>query len=326
MVLAHIVSTGMAVPQRVLTNHDLEKIVDTSDSWIRERTGMYARHVSDETVAASDLAYEASQSALEKAGINPEDLDAILMATVSGDYSWPATACILQHKLGAKNAMAFDLSAACSGFVYGLSIAQAFIESGQYKNILLVGVDLLTKVVDWSDRNTCVLFGDGAGAVIVQPNDSKGVLCSELGADGSASELLGQHCGGSRVPITPEAIAQKKHFLFMNGKEIFKSAVRVMAQTCFKVLERCHKSIDEVSLIIPHQANTRILDAVAQRLGLKLEEKFFVNIEKYANTSAATIPIALHEALQQGRLKEGDLVIFVSFGGGLTWGANLIQF
>lgn len=326
MVLANIVSTGMAVPERVLTNHDLEKIVDTSDEWIRERTGMYARRVSDESIAASDLAYLASKQALDAAGVNPEDLDAVLVATVSGDYSWPATACILQHKLGAKNAMAFDLSAACSGFVYGLTVAQSFIVSGQYRNVLLVGVDLLSKVVDWTDRNTCVLFGDGAGAVVIQPNDHKGVLVSEMGADGSAADLLGQHCGGSRFPITKEAIDRKEHFLFMNGKEIFKQAVRVMAQTCLKVLEPCNKSINDVALIIPHQANTRILDAVAQRLGLTLADHFFVNIDKYANTSAATIPIALHEARQEGRVKDGDLVIFVSFGGGLTWGANLVQF
>lgn len=326
MAYAHIVSTGMAVPERVLNNHDLEKIVDTSDEWIRERTGMFERHVADDSIAASDLAYLASKQALDAAGVDPESLDAVLVATVSGDYSWPATACILQHKLGAKNAMAFDLSAACSGFVYGMTIAQAFVESGQYKNILLVGVDLLTKVVDWTDRNTCVLFGDGAGAVVVQPNDRKGVLCSEMGADGSAADLLGQHCGGSRYPITHDAIDKKEHFLFMHGKEIFKQAVRVMAQTCLKVLDRSQKSIDEVTLIIPHQANTRILDAVAQRLGVTLEDRFFLNIEKYANTSAATIPIALHEAMQTGRLKDGDLAIFVSFGGGLTWGANLIQF
>ncbi|MBN2327290.1 MAG: ketoacyl-ACP synthase III [Candidatus Omnitrophica bacterium] len=316
----------MAVPDRVLTNHDLEKMVDTSDQWIRERTGMFARRVSDDSTAASDLAFQASEKALAASNVSAEDLDAILVATVSGDYSWPATACILQKKLGAKNAMAFDLSAACSGFVYGLSIAQAYIQSGQYKNILLVGVDLLTKVVDWTDRNTCVLFGDGAGAVVIQPHEEKGVLCSELGADGSAADMLCVRCGGSRVPVTQEALDEKKQFLFMNGREIFRYAVRGMLQSCNKVLERTQKTIDDVSLIIPHQANTRILEAVAQKLGLSLKERFYLNIEKYANTSAATIPIALHESLEEGRLKQGDLAIFVSFGGGLTWGANLVQF
>ncbi|MGC9326420.1 MAG: beta-ketoacyl-ACP synthase III, partial [Candidatus Hinthialibacter sp.] len=284
MAFAHIVSTGMAVPDRVLTNHDLEKMVDTSDQWIRERTGMYARRVSDDSTAASDLAYEASIKALAASTVKAEELDAIIVGTVSGDYSWPATACILQQKLGAKNAMAFDLSAACSGFVYGLSIAQAYIQSGQYKNILLIGVDLLTKVVDWTDRNTCVLFGDGAGAAVIQPHDEKGVLCSELGADGSAADMLCVQCGGSRVPVTQEAINQKKQYLFMNGREIFRYAVRGMLQSCTKVLERTRKTIDDVSLIIPHQANTRILDAVAQKLGVDLHERFYLNIEKYANT------------------------------------------
>jgi len=326
VVLANIVSTGMAVPENVVTNHDLEKIVDTSDQWIRERTGMSERHVSDESIAASDLALEASQNALKSAGINAEELDAVMIATISGDYNWPATACILQHRLGAKNAMAFDLSAACSGFVYGMSLAQAYVESGQYKNILLVGVDLLTKAVDWKDRNTCVLFGDGAGAVIIQPHETKGVLCSELGADGSMADMLCLKCGGSRFPMNQKAIDNNEHFIYMNGKEIFKQAVRVMTQMCEKVLERTNKKKEDVALIIPHQANIRILEAVARRLGLSLEKNFYVNIEKYANTSAATVPIALHEALQEDRLKEGDVAIFVSFGGGLTWGANLIQF
>ncbi|HOJ60068.1 MAG TPA: beta-ketoacyl-ACP synthase III [bacterium] len=325
MVRAYIVSTGMAVPDRVLTNHDLEKIVDTSDAWIRERTGMAERHVSDENTAASDLALPASRDALRAAGISPDDLDAILVATISGDYVFPATACVLQHKLGASHAMAFDLSAACTGYIYGLSVAQAYIESGRYKNILLVGVDMLTKVVDWTDRNTCVLFGDGAGATVIQPRERGGVLDTVLGSDGSAAELLYQPCGGTRVPISHEAIDRKKHFLYMNGREIYKYAVREMVQSCHEVLKRCGKTIEDVRLIIPHQANNRILEAVAQRLGVSMD-RLFINIEKYANTSAATVPIALHEALQQGRLHEGDLALLVSFGGGLTWGASLVQF
>lgn len=325
MVRAYIVSTGMAVPDRIVTNSDLEKMVDTSDAWIRERTGMAERRLSDEHTAASDLALPASRDALRAAGLTPEDLDAVLVATISGDYVFPATACVLQHKLGAPNAMAFDLSAACTGYIYGLSVAQAYIESGRYRNILLVGVDMLTKVVDWTDRNTCVLFGDGAGATVIQPREEAGVLDTVLGSDGSAAELLYQPCGGTRIPISHEAIENKKHYLYMNGREIYKYAVREMVQCCRRVLERCGRSIGEVDLIIPHQANNRILEAVAQRLEVPMD-RVFINIEKYANTSAATIPIALHEALQQGRLRKGSLTLFVSFGGGLTWGASLVQF
>ena len=325
MVRAHIVSTGMAVPEKVINNYDLEKIVDTNDEWIRERTGMFERHVSDENTAASDLALQASKQALDNASISPKEIDAILVATISPDYVFPATACVLQNALKAKNAMAFDLSAACSGYIYGLSIAQAYIESGRYKNILLVGADVLTKVVDWTDRNTCVLFGDGAGASIIQPNGTAGVLDTVLGSDGSAVELLYQPCGGSRIPISEEAIRQKKHYLYLNGREIFKYAVRAMHQACIDVLKRCNRKIDDVALIIPHQANTRIIEAVAQRMEVPME-KFYLNIEKYANTSAATIPITIHEALQDGSLKAGDLALLVSFGGGLTWGASLIQF
>lgn len=325
MVRANIVSTGMAVPDRIINNMDLEKMVDTSDQWIRERTGMFERHVCDSNIAASDLAYDASRQALDSAGITANDLDAILVATISGDYIFPATACVVQHRLGAKNCMAFDLSAACTGYIYGLSVAQAYIESGLYKNILLVGVDVLTKTVDWTDRSTCILFGDGAGATVIQPSETKGVIGTVLGSDGGAAEALYQPCGGSRIPISEEAIRQGKQFLYMDGRSIFKQAVRVMAQTCLDVLDQCNLTLDDVALIVPHQANLRILEAVAKRLNVDME-RMFVNIEKYANTSAATVPIALHEALQQGRLKEGELALFVSFGGGLTWGANLVQF
>lgn len=325
MVRANIVATGMAVPERIVTNHDLEKLVDTSDQWIRERTGMVERRIAGESEAASDFALAASEQVLYNSGLSAKELDAIIVATISADYAFPATACLVQNRLGAKRAMAFDLSAACTGFIYGLSIAQAYIESGRYRNILLIGVDLLTKVVDWTDRNTCVLFGDGAGAVLIQPSDTKGVLDTILGSDGGAAELLGQHCGGSRYPISCEAIEKKEHYLFMNGKEIFKQAVRVMSQTCFDLLKRCNKTIDEVKLIIPHQANIRIIEAIAQRLNVGMD-RVYVNIQKYANTSAATIPIALHESRGDGSLRDGDLGLFVAFGGGLTWGASLVQF
>ncbi|MBI1389200.1 MAG: beta-ketoacyl-ACP synthase III [bacterium] len=323
---AQIVSTGLAVPERVLHNTDLEKMVDTSDQWIRDRTGMVERHVADNGVAASDLATAAARQALDGAGISAEDVDAILVATISGDYPWPATACLVQHKLGAKPVMAYDLSAACTGYLYGLSQASAFIESGKFKNILLIGVDMLTKTLDWTDRNTCVLFGDGAGATVIQAREGgEGVIDTILGADGSSAELLYQPAGGSRIPISAEAVEAGKHHLFMNGREIFKQAVRVMAQTIADLLQRSGKTADDVTVVIPHQANIRILEAVADRIGVGMD-RFFINIHKYGNTSAATIPMALHEARQEGRLKTGDLAVMVSFGGGLTWGASLVQF
>ncbi|MBZ0258870.1 ketoacyl-ACP synthase III, partial [bacterium] len=310
----------MAVPERIVTNQELEKMVDTSDQWIRERTGMVERRVSDDKTAASDLAVAASNQAIQNAGIAPTDIDAILLATISGDYPWPATACVVQSKIGAKPVMAYDLSAACTGFLYGLAQASAFIETGKFKNILLIGVDTLTKVLDWTDRNTCVLFGDGAGAAIIQPSENEtGVIDTLLGADGGAAEMLYQPAGGSRMPITEDVLKEGKQYLFMNGREIFKHAVRVMTQTIQTLLERNGKSGDDVALVIPHQANVRILEAVSDRIGVGMD-RFFLNIDKYGNTSAATIPMATHEARQQGRLKDGDLVVMVSFGGGLTWG------
>ena len=323
---AHITATGMAVPERIVTNLDLEKMVDTSDQWIRERTGMVERRVSDDKTAASDLAVAASNQAIQNAGIAPTDIDAILLATISGDYPWPATACVVQSKIGANPVMAYDLSAACTGFLYGLAQASAFIETGKFKNILLVGVDTLTKVLDWTDRNTCVLFGDGAGAAIIQPSQDKtGVIDTLLGADGGAAQMLYQPAGGSRTPITEDVLKEGKQYLSMNGREIFKHAVRVMTQTILALLKRNGKSSDDVTLVVPHQANIRILEAVSDRIGVGMD-RFFLNIEKYGNTSAATIPMATHEARQQGRIKDGDLVVMVSFGGGLTWGASLVQF
>jgi 3-oxoacyl-[acyl-carrier-protein] synthase-3 len=323
---AQFISTGMAVPERVVTNFDLEKIVDTSDQWIFERTGMKERRIGGEGVAASDLALQAARQALDAAGLAPTDLDAILVATISGDYIWPSTACVLQNRLGANNVMAVDLSAACSGFIYGLSVAQAYIASGRYKTILLVGVDMLTKTVDWSDRTSCVLFGDGAGAVILQARDAgKGVIDTVLGADGSAADLLCIPGGGSRMPMTEEVVQKGKHFLHIEGRKIYKHAVKAMAQATLDVLARAGKTLQDVNLIVPHQANVRIIEGVAQRLELSMD-CFYLNIHKYANTSAATIPIAIHEARQEGRIKDGDLILVVAFGGGLTWGAGLIQF
>lgn len=321
---ARIISTGFAVPDKVLTNHDLERMVDTSDEWIRERTGMSERRISDAGTAASDLAYDAAQLALAEAGASASDLDAIICATISPDYIFPSTACVLQNRLGVRSITAFDISAACSGYLYGLSIVSSFIETGRYSNVLLVGVDLLSKVVDWTDRNTCVLFGDGAGASLLQPDEESGVLDSVLGADGQSVELLYQPCGGSRHPINQQNLENGKQYLYMNGKEIFKHAVREMANSCTKVLERAQLSIDDVKLVIPHQANIRIIEAVANRLELSMD-RFYINIQKYANTSAATIPIALHEARSEGKLQSGDIVLMTAFGAGLTWGACLVR-
>lgn len=325
MAQARIVSTGMAVPDKVLTNFDLEKMVETSDTWIKERTGMSERRIADEHTAASDLALLASKQALERAGLHAEQLDAILVATITPDYPFPATACLLQDKLKSPGTMAFDLSAACTGFLYGLSIAQAYIESGQYKNVLLVGVDVLSKVVDWTDRNTCVLFGDGAGAAVLQPTEETGIIKTILGSDGSSAKLLYQHSGGSKHPINDHTLHNKSHCLSMNGKNIFKQAVRVMSQACIDVLEQCNKKIEDVKLVIPHQANIRIIEAVAERLSISMSQ-VYVNVHKYANTSAATIPMALHEAVMEGKVQTGDTLLFVSFGGGLTWGATLLEF
>lgn len=323
MVHARIVSTGMAVPDHVMTNHDLEKMVDTSDEWIKERTGMSERRIADEDTAASDLALLASQQALERAGLHAGQLDAILVATITPDYPFPATACLLQDKLGATNTMAFDLSAACTGFLYGLSVAQAYIESGLYKNVLLVGVDVLSKVVDWTDRNTCVLFGDGAGAAILQPAVDAGIQKTILGSDGSSAQLLYQHTGGSKHPVNLDAVQEKSHCLYMNGRNIFKQAVRVMTQSCVDVLDQCDCNIEEITMVIPHQANMRIIEAIADRLKLPMS-RVYVNVHKYANTSAATIPMALHEAVIEKKVVPGDRLLFVSFGGGLTWGATLL--
>ncbi len=325
MVRARIVATGMSVPETVLTNHDLEKMVDTSDEWIKERTGMSERHIADEHTAASDLALLASRQALDTAGLHAEQLDAILVATITPDYPFPATACLLQDKLGAPHTLAFDLSAACTGFLYGLSVAQAYIESGRFKNVLLVGVDVLSKVVDWDDRNTCVLFGDGAGAAVLQPAETGGIYETILGSDGSSAELLYQKHGGSKHPINEKAVQEKSHCLYMNGRNIYKLAVKVMSQSCLDVLAKCGRDISEVKWVIPHQANIRIIEAVADRLKLSME-KVFVNVHKYANTSAATIPMALHEAVMEDKVMPGDMLLFVSFGGGLTWGATLLEY
>ncbi|MFC6651176.1 beta-ketoacyl-ACP synthase III [Paenibacillus rhizoplanae] len=319
-----IIGTGKYVPERILTNSDLEKIVETNDEWIVSRTGIRERHIAAPEQATSDLAYEAALKALESAGMKAEELDLIIVATVTPDSAFPSTACILQDKLGAKNAAAFDLSAACSGFVYSLATATGFIQNGMYNNALVIGADTLSRITDYTDRNTCVLFGDGAGAVIVgEVPEGRGFQSFDLGAEGSGGSLLNLEAGGSRLPASRQTVEDKKHFIYMNGREVFKFAVRVMGSATERVLTKAGLSKENIDLFVPHQANIRIIQSAMQRLDLP-PEKVVVNVDKYANTSAASIPLALVEAAEEGRMKAGDAVLMVGFGGGLTWGASVL--
>jgi len=319
-----IIGTGKYVPERVLTNADLEKMVDTNDEWIVSRTGIRERHIAAPEQATSDLAYEAAVRALESAGMTADQLELIIVATITPDTSFPSTACILQDKLGAKNAAAFDLSAACSGFVYSMATANGFIQTGMYKNALVIGVDTLSRITDYTDRNTCVLFGDGAGAVIVgEVPQGRGFLSFDLGAEGAGGDLLKLAAGGSRLPASEATVQGKQHYIYMNGREVFKFAVRVMGSATEEVLRKAGKTKEDIDLFVPHQANIRIIQSAMQRLDLP-EEKCVINVDKYANTSAASIPLALVEAAEEGRIKEGDTVLLVGFGGGLTWGASVL--
>jgi 3-oxoacyl-[acyl-carrier-protein] synthase III len=320
-----IIGTGKYVPEKILTNSDLEKIVETNDEWIVSRTGIRERHIAAPHEATSDLAYEAALRALESAGMKAEDLDLIIIATVTPDSSFPSTACILQDKLGAKGAAAFDLSAACSGFVYSLATATGFIQNGMYNNALIIGADTLSRITDYTDRNTCVLFGDGAGAVILgEVPEGRGFQSFDLGAEGSGGSLLKMEAGGSRMPASQQTIDDKKHFIYMNGREVFKFAVRVMGTATERVLTKAGLTKEDIDLFVPHQANIRIIQSAMQRLDLP-EEKCVINVDRYANTSAASIPLALVEAAEEGRMKEGDTVLMVGFGGGLTWGASVLK-
>ncbi|NMO96485.1 beta-ketoacyl-ACP synthase III [Paenibacillus lemnae] len=320
-----IVGAGKYVPERILTNQDLEKMVDTSDEWIVSRTGIKERHIAAPEEATSDLAYHAAVQALEAAGMSGSDLDLIIVATVTPDMFFPSTACLLQDRLGAKKAAAFDLSAACSGFVYGLATAVNFLQTGMYNNALVIGADCLSRITDYSDRNTCVLFGDGAGAVVLgEVPEGRGFQAFDLGAEGAGGAHLYLEGGGSRVPASLESIEAKKHAIFMNGREVFKFAVRVMGSATERVLEKAGAAKGDVDLFIPHQANIRIIHSAMERLELP-PEKVVVNVDKYANTSAASVPLALIEALEEGRIHEGDTILMVGFGGGLTWGASVLK-
>jgi 3-oxoacyl-[acyl-carrier-protein] synthase-3 len=310
----------------VLTNLDLEKMVDTSDEWIVTRTGIRERRIARDDQACSDLAFEAARKALDSAGVDAADLDGIILGTVSGDMVFPATACLIQDRLGATNAAAFDVSAACSGFVYGVTTGHAFIASGQMNRVLVVGVDLLSKITDWKDRATCVLFGDGAGAAVLEPCEpGVGILGTYMKSDGALSDLLYIPSGGTREPASPETCERRGHYIKMKGDGVFKYAVRAMEDASKKVLDEAGLSLADVDVLIPHQANARIVDAVYRRLGVD-EDKVVMNLDRYGNTSSGTIPIALDESVRAGRIKEGDVVLMVTFGGGLTWGSVLLRY
>jgi len=322
---SRITGTGSYAPQRVLTNFDLEKMVDTSDEWITERTGIKERRIVGDNEAASDLGLEASRRAIQEAGIKLKDIDMIIVATVTGDMPIPSTASILQAKLGAKNAAAFDLNAACSGFIYGLATADGFIRAGVFKKVLLIGTEVLSRFTDWEDRATCVLFGDGAGAVILEPTDEdRGIMSLHLYSDGSLSDLLYLPAGGSRNPASKETIKNKSHYIKMKGNETFKAAVRTLESLVVDTLNANNIEPSQLSLLIPHQANLRIIQATAKRLHLPME-RVLINIDRYGNTSSASIPIALDEAVRERKIRDGDYVLLEAFGGGLTWASALIK-
>jgi len=325
MIHARITGTGSYAPKKVITNHDLERLVDTSDEWIMNRTGIKERRIAEKDQTTSDLAYEASQKALKAAGLGARDLDLILVATMTPDTILPSMGCILQEKLGAKKAAAFDISAACSGFIYGMSIASAFIQSGTYKNILLVGAEILSRYTDWEDRTTCILFGDGAGAVVIQRHAGKrGILSTHLHSDGSFGDLIRVPAGGASHPASHDTIRKRMHFIRMRGNETFKAAVRALEAVVQETLEHNKVKPEDIDYLVPHQANLRIILAMAQRLNMPME-KVVLTLPKYGNTSAASIPMALDEAVRDGRIKENHLLLFEAFGGGLTWASALIR-
>ncbi len=320
-----ISGVGSYVPAKILSNADLEKMVETSDEWITTRTGIKERRIAADDEFTSDLATHAALRAMQQANVTADQIDLIIVATITADMQFPSTSCLVQAKIGAHRAAAFDIEAACSGFVYGMEIAQQFIMSRTYDTVLLIGAEKLSSIVDWKDRNTCVLFGDGAGAAVLQsrPN-SHGLLTAVMGADGSKADLLFVAGGGSRCPASPESIASGMHFLRMEGKETFRNAVQAMQSAGQEALRRCELDISRIKCIIPHQANLRIIDAVGDRLGAR-PDQFFVNLHKYGNTSAASVAIALDEAVSSGRIQRGDLILMIVFGAGLTWGAAVIE-
>jgi len=322
---ARVIGTGSYVPEKILNNFDLEKFLDTNDEWIVTRTGIRERRIAAEGENTSDLATRAAQRALEMAGVKGEEVDLIVVGTITGDFPWPATACLVQNNLGARGAAAFDVSAACSGFVYALDAAVRRIESGASRTAVVIGAEILSRVVDWEDRNTCILFGDGAGAVVLQAHEGdNGVLSTHLHADGSFWELLYQPGFGSRHPASEAGIRDRLPFLKMQGNEVFKVAVRSLSEVAQEALDANGLTAADLALFIPHQANRRILEATAKRLGVS-DEQVYINVDRFGNTSGASIPIALDEANRAGRIKPGDLVLLDAFGGGFTWASALLR-
>lgn len=320
-----IIGVGSYVPEKILTNNDLEKMVETSNEWIVSRTGIEERRIATAEQATSDLAYEAARRALENAKVSPEELDLIIVATMTPDYSTPATAALVQDRLGAKNAAAFDLSSACSGQVYSLVVAQNFIATGAYKKVLVIGAETLSKFMDWTDRNTCILFGDGASAMVLgEVEKGYGIKAFHLAADGSGEKALLVPAGGSRNPATESTVAQKDHFLKMNGKEVFKFAVTVVPETILETLKKAGMEISDIDMVVPHQANYRIVSAAAKKLDMP-EEKFYMNLNKLGNTSGASIGLALTEAYEKGLVKKGDNLVFVGFGAGLSYASLILK-
>jgi len=322
---ASITGIGSYLPSKVLTNYDLEKMVDTSNDWIIQRTGIKERRIVENGVTTSDIATQASLRAMEDAGVSPKDLDMIITSTITPDHIFPSTSCYIQQKIGATRACAFDILAACAGFIYALSIGQSFINSGAMKTVLVVGAECLSKITDYTDRATCVLFGDGAGAVVIQRNPVKHeILSSRLAADGSEADVLIMPGGGARNPASLESVQQRLHYIQFKGKEVFKLAINNITNLIIETTRENGLTLNDIDLIIPHQSNLRIIEATMEKLGLPME-KAFVNIDKYGNTSSASVPIAIDEARKEGRLRKGNIVMLVAFGGGLTWGSSVIR-
>jgi len=315
---------GSSVPERVLTNDELSQTVDTSDEWIMERTGIRERRVAAPDQALSDLALPAARQALEQAGVSGKDIDLLIVATVTADMAFPSTAAILADELGAADAGAYDLSAGCTGFMYGIAQAYGMLAGGLSKRALVVGGDVLSRIIDWTDRRTCVLFGDGAGAAVMEPVSEGGFLGFELGADGSGGPQLYLPAGGSRAPATAETVAQKQHFVHMNGREVFKFATRVLVSSAEAVLEACDRSVEDVDVYVPHQANVRIIEYARKKLGIP-EERTVIDVDRYGNTSSGSIPLALADAQADGMLQDGRLVLMTGMGAGLTWGSALME-
>lgn len=324
-IFAHITGWGMSVPEKVLTNDDIAKMVDTNDEWIRDRTGIRERRIAADDETTASLGTEAAVNALRMAKLPPNEVELIIVSTSSPEYIFPATASIVQDRLGAENAGAFDLSAACTGFIFALNMASQAIRSGSVKNAVVIGAETLSRFVDWTDRDTCILFGDGAGAFVLQANEEPGgVLSSVMRSDGSGGDLLSIPGGGSAHPTTSQTLLDGLHYIQMNGREVFRFATRVMARASKEALEKTDMELEDIELIIPHQANYRIIEAAARGLKLPMD-KFAVNVDKYGNTSTASIPLATVEAVEEGRLQRGDKIILVGFGGGLSWGAMVIH-